>query len=305
MPLLYSDAAAWGCVLAGLALHAVALAPAFRKSGKRFAFLLPLPGLCALLLARFGYLLLQSQEELSLFRWCFTLGLAGLVLGTLLAARLLRTPALPVLDSSAWGLCAAMALARFSQRWLGEVGTGPYLDEGTLLCRPPFILLNEWEEPLLALFLLEALCAALAVIPVLLSARHAAPGTVAARALFLLLIPQILLEQFRTGHYMRWRMLRLEQVVCAVFGLIVLVLLCREARKSRGFSPAAAWLPVPLYLLAVGVIVVIQFVLDGKLFELPEAVSWCIYVLAVAGMLGIGLVAARRLNSVHAEGTRA
>lgn len=292
MPLVQNDWAMLACALAAAAAEGLLVWLALRKAGvaalpRTLAALLP--GLYLFIFAKAGYELLQFGEPVSLFRWCFTAGLLGLIAGSWHAARLCRIPAMPLLDRTAPGLCLAMALLRLGQRWLGEVGFGPLLEEGSLLCRPPFVMMNDWDEPMLAIWLLEMLAALIALGLTVLSVRKqkGAPGVSLCRAVFLLTIPQLLLEQFRSGHFMRFRMMRLEQAVLALAALAALCCLCAAiARRKPGRRWAAFW-PAAVFVLLAAVIAVIQFVLDGKLFELPDAASWTIYVLAVLGMLGL------------------
>ena len=166
-----------------------------------------------------------------------------------------------------------------------------------LLARLPFFLKDAWQEPLLAVFLLEALAAAAALgLTCALARRDAAPGVRVSRALTLLTVPQILLEQFRNGWYLRWRMLRVEQVFCALLALVVLWTLCARL-KAAGTSAGRACWPIPVFLaLAIGV-AALQFALDGKLIVLPAAVCWTLYALALLGMIGLEEYAARRLTA--------
>ena len=300
MHIVYHAPAAWLFVLAGMAIHAVLLRRSLSRmgaAGARCRLALLLPGGCALLLAKAGYTLVPSDGMQSPFPWCFTTGLMGLTLGTWLAACWTKRSAWTALDETAAGLCGAMCLARLGQRWLGETGVGPYLEPDVLLARLPFFLKDAWQEPLLAVFLLEALAAAAALgLTCALARRDAVPGVKVSRALTLLTVPQILLEQFRNGWYLRWRMLRVEQVFCALLALVVLWTLCARL-KAAGTSGNRVYWPILAFLaLAVGV-AALQLALDGKLIVLPVAVCWMLYALALLGMIGLEEYAARRLTA--------
>lgn len=257
-------------------------------SGKgKLAFFLP--ALLAVLLAKIGYVVLQPAEPFSSFRWCFTTGLAGLLLGTAAWAWMNGERAGLLLDRMAAATGLAMAFARFSQRWLGEVGAGPWI-EGGILRRMPFLLLvNDWDETLLAIFVPEALLGILAAAVVWLrrarGRRGPREGCEAALTIVLLTIPQIFLEQFRSGHYMHWRMVRAEQVLCALAAGAVIVYFSLWGREKGRALPFRRVAPGAVYLLLCGLVVLVQFILDGKLLAVPETACWVIYVMSVLGML--------------------
>ena len=303
MQMIHNPAAVWICVIFGLAVHALVMNELLRdaqESGHRRAAAV-LPALLGLVCAKVGYLLLQGAGTPSAFRWCFTTGIVGMLLGTGLAARMTGMDTIRVQDRAAPALCAAAALARLSQRWLGEVGAGPWLEEGSFFCRAPFALVNDWGEAVLAIYLPEALAALIGSVLCLrresAAGRKGIPseppgGSIAVAAAFLT-VPQILLEQLRSGHFMHWRMMRAEQAVCALTALAVLlyVFVKREGGFRAGLRSAAG--PAAAFLGCCILIAVTQFVLDGKLFFLPVPVCWTVYVLADLIMLWITMIPAR------------
>ncbi len=292
MQIMTLPAAAWACAAAGLAIHAAACFRSLKPSAAK-CWMMLLPAALALICAKGGFLLLQEDAEYAQFRWCFSAGLIGLALGTVLAARLLRAGAPETLDKTAAAACLAMAMARLSQRWLGETGIGPILDVPGF-----YTVINEWEEPLLATWMIEtAICVlALCAVPLYRRGGKRAPGSSACIAAGCLMIPQILAEQFRSGEYLRYRMMRLEQLLFALIALAALVWLCLRFRKMTEKRGAAGWGPVLFFLAMAGVIAAAQYMLDGKLLEAPAWLCWTLYALAVAGMLGAEFYAARRLN---------
>ena len=303
IPMENNPAAAWICALAGIVLHGAALARSLGKRGRlspKTAAVLLLPGLLGLLSARGGFELLGWDTEYASFRWCYTTGLLGLAAGTALAARAAGAKILPALDETAAAACLCMAAARLSQRWLGEVGAGPWLEENSIFRGSFLILRNQWDEMLAAIFIPEALAAlaAAGIAGVLLKGRknhsdETTAGYVSGVTVLLLTIPQILLEQFRTGHYMHWRMVRAEQVLCALAALSVILFFSIRRWKTCREYAGGTILPIIIYLLFCMAIILIQFVLDGKLLELPEMVCWGVYVLSIAGMLICGMASAR------------
>ncbi len=284
--------------LSGMLLHSLFLLRPMvgkgRRPGVREGLALLLPPVCSLLLARGGYALLQGEEILVRFPWCFTTGLLGLLLGDYLAAKAAGYVSAELMDAGAPGLGIAMAFARMGQRWLGETGAGPFLEQDSILNQKMLILINEWDEPVLAIFLFEALYALLAGVLTWGIFRHRKgnPGTAAAWALCAVTIPQILLEQFRTGQYLQWRMVRLEQVVCAAAALGAVIVLCIRRRENEGLM---RWMPAALFLALTALNAAAQFILDGKLAAWPESVGWLLFVLSVAGLLAVSLWAALRL----------
>ena len=304
MQMLYDPLRAWICTAAGLGIFTAVMIHALwknRSAGWEKGAASLLPAAAGLVLAKAGYVLLQTGEMASVFHWCFTMGLVGMLAGTFCAARITREKTGLLLDRTAPALGVAMAAARLSQRWLGEVGAGPWLEENSILGVPFLMLRNQWDETLTALFIPEALMglAAAGVAWMLLKGRksHSAEKTAgeASGAMVLLLtIPQILLEQFRTGHYMHWRMVRAEQVLCALAALAVILFFNARSRETSRENACTAFLPSVIYLLLCAAIILIQFVLDGKLMELPETVCWGGYLLSIAGMLICGMVSVTR-----------
>ena len=303
MQMLYDPLRAWICTAAGLGIFTAAMIHALWKNRsavwkKGAASLLPVA--FGLGLAKAGYTLLQTGEVTSVFHWCFTLGLVGMLAGTCCTAWITKEKTGLLMDRTAPALGLAMAGARLSQRWLGEVGAGPWLEENSIFRGSFLILRNQWDEMLAAIFIPEALAAlaAAGIAGVLLKGRknhsdETTAGYVSGVTVLLLTIPQILLEQFRTGHYMHWRMVRAEQVLCALAALSVILFFSIRRWKTCREYAGGTILPIIIYLLFCMAIILIQFVLDGKLLELPEMVCWGVYVLSIAGMLICGMASAR------------
>lgn len=290
--------AAWICVLAAGAFSAFFLGRSLKEQGSlrlQNAWTLLLPALLGLAFARGGFALTQFQEEYSgfgyTFRWCYTTGLLGLIVGMEASAALTGAGRWKTLDDCAAGLCLCMAMARLAQRWLGETGIGPILDNAG-----PYAMVNDWGEPVLAAWLVEVLLclvAAALVLPASNRKPKTAGGTFCI-SVFLMMIPSILIEQFRSGAYLRYRMMRLEQAFFALAALDALWFLCRKIRK--GGAGRKAWIPMALFVCLAGVIGLVQFMLDGKLIACPELLGWTLYGCAVAGMLGISLRTVRKAD---------
>ena len=296
--------AAWALLLAGEVIYAAALAFRLRKQGAlrtRTAWSLLLPAALGLALSRGGFELLQIGEGYAgggwSFRWCYSLGLAGMIGGTALCARISRTGAAKTLDGCAAALCLAMALARCAQRWLGETGIGPILDEPGIMT-----MLNDWDEPVLATWMIETIACLIAAGCVLAASRRSPrrDGGTLCLAIFAMLIPQILIEQYRSGFYLRFMMMRLEQALFAVFALAALIRLCAAIRRAEGIPTMRAFGPVWLFIGMAGVIAAVQFILDGKLIRIPTEIAWMIYMLMIDRMLSLCVRCVRRADRAGA-----
>lgn len=301
MQMMNLPAAAWACAAIGLLIHAAACFRSLKPAASKIWALL-LPAALALGCAKAGFLLLQEEAEYAHFRWCFSMGLLGLTAGTALAAALLRSGAAKTLDDTAAASCLAMGLARLSQRWLGETGIGPILENPGF-----YTMINEWEEAVLATWMIETGICLLAACAVALLRRGKirAPGSAACLGICFLMIPQILAEQFRSGEYLRFMMMRLEQALFALLALGAVIWFCLRFRKESGHRGALrGWGPAVFFLCMAAAVALVQFMLDGKLAELPVWLCWTLYALAVAGMLGAaGFAALRRERTEAQKGT--
>ena len=94
---------------------------------------------------------------------------------------------------------------------------------------------------------------------------------------------------------MFWLFIHVEQLLC---GLVVLAVLVWWIGKTRNAPSAwSRWWPLALTALCMGLLVAAEFAIDGKLFDLPHAVTYafmCV-VLAVIGFCGYKAV--RRWNA--------
>ena len=161
-------------------------------------------------------------------------------------------------------------------------------------------MLNDWDEPVLAIWMIETgICLLAAAAAAWLSRRKGRrPGSAFAGATCLMMTLQILAEQFRSGAYLRFMMMRLEQVLYLAWALAAVFLAeKRRARRLGRKGPGAYPGVFALLALAAG-IALCQFMLDGKLLpEWPKAVGWTLYGLMIAGMAALCLRAALRTKS--------
>ncbi len=296
MKLEMNPGAAWACLAVGMLLCVLPLVRSLKKAGRlcaKNAWALVLPAALGLIAARGGFELLQMGDAFSSFRWCYTAGLAGMACGTVLAARVCGADGWTALDESAPGLCLGMALARAAQRWMGEAGIGPILEKPNLLS-----MVNDWEEPVLATWAVEAL-ACLAAAGIVAAAGRRQPrrrGGSFWLAVFLMLIPQILTEQFRSGAYLRFEMMRLEQARFALLTLGGILWLCGGTRRNGEDGFLRTWWPGPAFVACCGVVAALQFMLDGKLMEWPAWLCWTLYAMTIGIMLLISVYSVRRAD---------
>ena len=229
----------------------------------------------------------------------FFFGAVGVCLGVLLANRLLRKGSVAVgMDAFAPFGALLIALFRMGEYFSGTWGAGRKLGTDSLAFFPfavKFTGAGGKEYWVWAVFVLSAVfalaCAALAFFRLRGRGRKGFTFTV---TLFFLCLTQILCESLR-NRGIRWLFVHAEQLLCAV---VLLVLLLFWILRSGG-KPAELrkWLPVAVFAVCVGLLVVIEFVLGGKLFELPLELCYAIMcaLLAVIGVAGMSAV--RRWNA--------
>ena len=218
--------------------------------------------LCAALGGVFakGFYVLLMGEWNTLFspepsEFCFTGGAAGVCLGVLLAARFTGyRPAGKLLDRFILPGALLAAGLRMAEVELGSLGTGRFIE---IPADSSFLVLavyNRYGEPHVAVFVWEAV---VAVIVGLLSLRgpESRPGQRFETAVFRLCACQILLENMRS-RALSWGFVRVEQLLCAVILMALLLYACARNTKKQG---AARFLPAVYLLLCIAAIVGIEF----------------------------------------------
>ena len=292
-------------MLAGALLAAGLFAWRLKKAGLRPAcalIALPLWAACGYIGAKALYFLLMINRELRFFslaqllrfspdKFSFLGGCLGAVGGTALAARLTGQPLKKTLDAFAPAGALAVAFARAAERFLGEVNWSAFEVASPLLQRFPLADANMYGQWYLALYAFAAL-AALAVGALFLLRKKEAPvaGLRFERAAFYLCLPQIFLESLRSDS-LYWGFVRPEQVLCAVILFLLLAHHCKKARKG-GFI-AAFW-PLAVNLLCIGVMVFVEFNLDKQFIPMSETANYALMWLALAGIAACECFAARR-----------
>ncbi len=222
-----------------------------------------------------------NPEKLSFAGACI-----GFAAGTVLSARLHHIPIAKALDAFSLPGCLMVFFGRLAQGALGVIGFGDYTGESPLKAFP-FSVADEWGDPYLAVFRFEAFAALLCGLWLYLYQKKARGTGSFGRAAFALCSAQLFLELLKTT----WiplviSFIRLDQVLCA---LVMLWVLIRSAKQRRGIRR--------LIVFAACLIVngVTQFIMDKPylfLWVFPENVEmWIGERLYTLGLLIIAITA--------------
>ena len=188
-------------------------------------------------------------------RFCFVGGAVGAWLGVWLAAKITGyAPAGKLLDRFALPGSLLIAGLRMAEIELGSLGTGRFIEVPANAAYLILAVYNRYGEPHVAVFVWEAVAAAVVG---LLSLRDETglPGQRFKTAAFRLCVCQVLLENMRSRALM-WGFVRVEQLLCAVILMILLLLACARDTKKQG---AVRFLPALYLFLCIAAIVGIEF----------------------------------------------
>lgn len=230
-----------------------------RRGAAAAAVSFPLCAALGVLFAKASYVLLMGEWDV-LFstepsEFCFTGGAAGVWLGVLLSARITGyRPAGTLLDRFALPGALLIAGLRMAEMELGSLGTGRFIETPAGSSFLVLAVYNRYGEPHVAVFVWEAVAA---VIIGLLSLRREGdrPGQRFETAAFRLCTCQILLENLRS-RALSWGFVRVEQLLCAVILMVLLLLACARSTKKQG---AVRFLPAVYLLVCISAIVGIEF----------------------------------------------
>lgn len=187
--------------------------------------------------------------------FCFVGGAVGVWLGLLLAAKITGfKPAGTLTDLFILPGVLLIAGLRMAEIELGSLGLGRFIETSRDSSYLILAVFNEYGEPHIAVFLWEAL-AAVAVGLVSLLDREKRPGLRFEKAVFHLCVCQILLENLRSS-FLNWGFVRVEQLLCAVIMMILLLIACARNTKKQG---AARFLPAVYLFACIAAIVGIEF----------------------------------------------
>lgn len=195
-------------------------------------------------------------------QWSVFGGASGAVLGVILAARLTKVKPVELLDAFAPAGMLVLAFARAATHFItGEgIGLGTMLEEDSVLNFAPLAVLNEWEEPYLAVYVLETICAlVLLAVCVFVFKKDRAQRTV-----FYLCLTQIMMESLHTDS-IRWLFVRSEQLFC------MLVIAGIFLYRSLQLRPGKSWFqPIIVCLACAALFVLIEYAVQKPLWYITE-----------------------------------
>ena len=226
----------------------------------------PLCAVLGLVFAKLFYVFLSELEvfldygewewetlfDLDPSTFCFTGGAVGVWLGILLAARITGyQPAASLTDRFALPGALLIAGFRIAEVELGTLGTGRFIENASFLIP---VVYNQYGEGHVAVFVWEA---AAAVIIGLLSLRirDKQPGRRFEITVFRLCTCQVLLENMRR-RTMSWGFVKIEQLLCAVIMMALMLIACARNEKKQGVS---RFLPAVYLFVCIAAIVGIEF----------------------------------------------
>ena len=225
---------------------------------------------------RFGA---EALWRLKAAEFSFFGGGLGVILAMALTAKLTRQKIKPFL--SAFAPCGALLAAGFraAEYFQGMLGAGSYM-ESSVFTRFPFAIVNQWGEWHLAVFALEALAALIIALVFALRKREdRIPGLHMERTVFYLCVTQIFFESLR-NQCMRWGFVRVEQVLC---GMTVVGLIVYSCFQVKGLKGLKRFWPALCSLLCIAILVLVEFGLDKFNFS---TVFW--YGVMIAVLCGFG-----------------
>lgn len=230
-----------------------------------------------------GFVLLSSRP----YEYAMCGALLGVVLAGMLCARLTRQRTGRVLDALAPAGLLALAVARLGEVF-SDFGWGQMVLEPAWQ-RFPFAVQDMYGQWHLAVFMLEGV-AALVLCVCVWRMRDGTEGDVFLTALLWLSMTQIFCESLR-AETIRWGFVRVQQVQCAVFGLLVLAGRALRRRSVRG-----GLIALTVYLAGVGAVVFLEYALDK--LPMPQAFDYAV----MAAVLGVMGLAAMRAGGFGAAG---
>lgn len=235
------------------------------------------------------YLSLENVLNLRSGGFAMYGALAGAVLAALLAARLGKISAAPLLDRLAPALAAFLILARLGEGFTLLGLSRPLTVE---ILSNSFLARQESYGSFLRTYLIEAL-AAVILLALLLNRlrRPHQEGQVFTLGCLLYGISQTLMESLRLDGHLRYGFVGLQQVLSAtLFGVTLIVLAVRSLRRGGGK-------PLPLLTLAllpliIGAAVALEFMIDrSSAGKLP---AYGLYILLLAIPAGLGILLLRQ-----------
>ena len=184
--------------------------------------------------------------------FCFTGGAVGVWIGILLASRFTGyKPAAVLTDRFALPGALLIAGFRIAEVELGTLGTGRIAENPSFLIP---VVYNQYGEGHIAVFVWEAIAAVIIGL-FSLRIRDEQPGLRFEITVFRLCACQVLLENMRR-RAMSWGFVKVEQLLCAVIMMALMLIACARKEKKQG---AFRFLPAVYLFVCIGAIVGIEF----------------------------------------------
>ena len=238
-----------------------------RRGATAAAVAFPLCSIMGILFAKLFYILLMESGNIiewgewdALFAsepatFCFVGGAVGVWLGLLLAAKIIGyKPVGKLLDRFVVPGILLIAGLRMAEVELGSLGTGLFIETPADSSYLIMAVYNRYGEPHVAVFAWEAVAALIVGLFSFLG-NPDRPGQRFETAVFRLCTCQIMLENMR-NRALSWGFVRVEQLLCAVILMVLVLLACIRRTKKQG---AVRFLPAAWLFLCIGAIVGIEF----------------------------------------------
>ena len=243
---------------------------------------------------------LAQLLEFEYDRLSFFGGALGVFLGVLLANRLTRKGAvMNGMDAFAPFGALLVAVFRLGELFFGSYGAGRRLPEGNLFAFFPFSVeiktaagYSYWAWNICLLSAVFAL--AWAAFSFLKLRGGTRAGLNLTATFFFLALPQVFCESLR-GRGIRWLFVHTEELLCVVALLVPLLIWIIQVRGRLPFL--RRWWPLGVLLLGAGLLVGVEFAIDGKYFSLSVNISYLIMLLVLAAIGFAGAFAAKRWNA--------
>lgn len=245
-------------------------------------------------IAAFEQLLWFDIDHVSFFG-----GAVGVVGGVAMANYLTRREAMSAgMDAFAPFGALLVALFRLGEGFFGSYGTGSILPPNSPFAFFPFALeiavdggYSYWGY---AIFSLSAVLAILwAAIAFFCLRDRGRPGLSFTLTLFFLALPQIFCESLRKRGLF-WLFVHTEQLLCVI--LLAVLLLFWILKSPQTSSLARRWAPFGVLLLCSGLLIAVEFAIDGKLFDLPHWICYTFMLLVLVTVGTAGYTAAKHWN---------
>ena len=229
-----------------------------------------------------------SHDQLSYYG-----GMAGVILAVCVAGKSGGLKLRDTLNVFAPMGALLAAAVRFAEGCLGDFGCGEWMETGLFFPITVEFRLDEYYADYYpAIFMLEGLFAVIAMIVAL---THEDEKYRWVRTLFYLCLPQILCESLRMNS-IAWRFVRAEMLFCFLWceGVLVWYAFMRDRKQFSSWTPALTG------LLVCGLVIVLEFVKDGKIQIGGQMVAhWIVYVVMALGLAAMAFAEHRGYKRIR------